>query len=284
MERNLKTAIIILNYNTWEMTIEMIKQLRNTVDVENDKATIVVVDNKSENESIKNLSDWIKENGQKEILLEATQNRGYAAGNNIGIRWAVQNGYTYSWVCNNDLILNDADILKKMIEILSNNSRIAAVSPRVVDYKSQREVNRNLRRLSAWEMSLGALGCAKRRRKENSEKIKQEWCVSYRPQGCCMLLRNEAMEDINYMDERTFLYCEEGILAERLLSQKWSCACALNTIIIHNHGSTVQKFIKKWETYKMHKKSRKIYYQYREFSFLQRILCNITFSVQYFMY
>lgn len=280
MNQRSKVAIVILNYNTWELTIEMVKQLHET-EIVNSSMKIVVVDNHSTNDSVRNISTWIEKNGGKEILIKNDKNAGYAAGNNVGIRWAVQKGYEYSWICNNDLILCDTNVLKNMVSVLENEPSVAAVSPRVIDFETRRELNRNLKRLSVWDMSLGNFIRRINRIVTDQEEITEGWCECYRPQGCCMLLRNSAMVDVNYMDESTFLYSEELILAERFFQKKWKCACALNTRIIHNHGRTVQQFKKKLEVYKIRLESGHIYYNYRGFTSFERLLCDVGFTLRY---
>ena len=37
--------------------------------------------------------------------IETGSNRGYAAGNNVGLRYALRAGYDYFWVLNNDTVV-----------------------------------------------------------------------------------------------------------------------------------------------------------------------------------
>ena len=54
-----------------------------------------------------------------------------------------------------------------------------------------------------------------------------------------MLLRNEAMEKSDCMDERTFLYSEEDILAERLLKYGYYAYYDPATKVKHNESSSM---------------------------------------------
>ena len=272
-----RVAVIVLNYITWKMTLDFVEKLREVICPED---TIIVVDNNSPNDSATRLSTWNEKSNRPFIFLLSHTNDGYAAGNNIGIRWAAEHNYKYSWVCNNDLIFNDMNILLKMVTVMDENIELAAVSPRVFDYKEKREINRNLKRPSIVSLTLGAISCA-RKSKIINRKVASGWCFSYRPQGCCMLLRNSAMRKINFMDERTFLYCEESILAERMALHNYRCACILDATVIHNHSSTVNSVMKREKTFYIHRQSRAVYYEYLEYSRTAQLWCDLFLWIRH---
>ena len=91
---------IILNYKTYEQTLEIIDKLKL---LKYSNLDILVVDNFSPNESATVLEDSSAHDGF--VFIKNTRNAGYAAGNNIGIRYAVEHEYKYSWILNNDLVL-----------------------------------------------------------------------------------------------------------------------------------------------------------------------------------
>ena len=66
----------------------------------------------------------------KLILIKNNENYGYARGNNIGIRFALDILKSeYILILNNDVILNDREVLDKLVESASRDNRIGAVSP-----------------------------------------------------------------------------------------------------------------------------------------------------------
>lgn len=119
--------IVVLNYGTYELTLEMIQRVKKTLDYDN--YSIMVIDNCSPNESAEVLQNNSKNFGY--IFYANKTNSGYAAGNNIGIRYGVQNGFDYSWVLNNDVIIKEPNILSRMIEIAESDDRIASIGPKV---------------------------------------------------------------------------------------------------------------------------------------------------------
>ena len=91
--------------------------------------------------------------------------------------------------------------------------------------------------------------------------LQDESRTVYRVYGCCMLLKNKAMDAVDCMDERTFLYGEEDILAERLLNKEYHSYYVASVSITHNESSSFGKnrLKKKIRQIKESNKSLKIY-------------------------
>ena len=169
-------AIIILNYKTWELTLELITKIQQTPEIYR-ICDLIVVDNCSPNNAYKELSQ--ESAALNYILLGNTSNTGYAAGNNIGLRYAYKQGYEFAWILNNDILLEDSDILNKMVSIFEEAKDVAAISPDIY-MPGGYLCNRESIRPGVWEMSLGAISYRKRGR-EGLEKGKS-WLYVYRPQ------------------------------------------------------------------------------------------------------
>ena len=91
-----KTSIIILSYNSLEYTKLCIESIRMTIPEY--VREIIVVDNASEDESVK----WLREQDDI-ILIENKENKGFPAGCNQGIQ--ASSPYTDIFLLNNDTIL-----------------------------------------------------------------------------------------------------------------------------------------------------------------------------------
>ena len=128
-----------------------------------------------------------------------------------------------------------------------------------------------IKRPTRWSLTLG-MANAKRERL----KYKMKSGIVYRVYGCCMLLKNSMMEEIGYMDERTFLYCEEDILAERLLKIDGYAYYCANTSVIHLESMTVNREQGKKSLKKamIVMKSMKLYLKdYLHYGFFSRMIC-----------
>lgn len=225
-------AIIILNYNSWKETLNEAELCHKLLQIE--YQNIIVIDNASTNDSAKNLETESKK--RNFVFIKSDVNRGYGAGNNIGLRYAFAKGYKYAFILNNDIIIKDACLISKLLDIFKENSNIAVVNPDVYSVDGHL-FNRDAIRPSFFDYTIGLINYKKKGRKIQE---KNGYGIVYRPQGCCMLVDINKMNEVDYFDENTFLYWEEPILAERLLNKGYLCACDLKTSIIHNHSKTVR--------------------------------------------
>ena len=264
--------IVILNYGTFEMTLHLIRELR--VSLEYDNYEIMVVDNCSPNESAEVLEKKSRE--LNFIFYKNKTNAGYAAGNNIGIRYGIEHGFRYSWILNNDVELREKNILEHMIEIAEKNPVVGCVGPMI--YALDGSICAPYcRRLTFWNMTLGIV--AEKRYREKYIYVSRE---VYRVYGCCMLLNNKVMSDVDCMDERTFLYGEEDILAERMLAKKYVSYYDSVVSVTHKESASMKNMLKNRKKVQIREtsKSMELYLkEYRKFSTLERWMCKLVRSL-----
>ncbi|MBD9355766.1 methyltransferase domain-containing protein [Methylomonas albis] len=103
-----KVAVIILNWNGKDDTIECLNSVKE-IDYLN--YNILVVDNGSNDDSLTSIKKLFPD----VILIETGHNKGYAGGNNAGIRHALEIGAEYIILLNNDTIV-DKLVIKSFIE------------------------------------------------------------------------------------------------------------------------------------------------------------------------
>ncbi len=99
--------VIILNWNGKEDTLECLATVKQ-LDYPNYK--LVVVDNGSTDDSL----DAIARQYPDITLLQTGANLGYAGGNNVGIRWALEHDADYVLLLNNDTVVA-TDLLSAFI-------------------------------------------------------------------------------------------------------------------------------------------------------------------------
>lgn len=258
-------AVVILNYNSWKETLEEAKLVHDLFGLE--WRQIIIVDNASPNESEQELG---KKAIGEYVFIETGSNKGYASGNNIGLKYAFEHGYKYAWILNNDIIIDDPDVLPEIIRVFRSDDKIAVVNPDVYAPDGYM-FNRYAKRMSCWDYTFGHYSYKKKGR---DLEMKDGFGYIWRPQGCCMVVDLNKISSVGYLDENTFLYCEEPILAEKLISAGYRLACACKVKIVHNHSKTVNSVYKKKEKIKVHNKSFEYYLkQYRKFNLFQVKLC-----------
>lgn len=269
-----RVLVIILNYKTYEMTIKLIKELKKLDDSLFD---IYVVDNCSPNESADVLE---KESVNLEYhFYKNEKNTGYAAGNNIGIRYAIEMGYDYSLILNNDLEIMDPAFIEKLVQVGDKHPNVACIGPKILDI-DHHPVAPYCERPNLFTMSIG-IAWSRRKCARYTDTPR----TVYRLFGCCMLLKNNAMKLVDCMDERTFLFAEEDILAERLLKYGYVSYYCPETSIVHLESATINKEQSKksmWKTQILMDSMNIYLHDYRHYNKLTVKICQaVRFAISY---
>lgn len=260
--------IVILNYKTYDLTLQLIRKLS---DLTYKKYDVFVVDNCSPNESAKVLEK--KSHGMNFIFYANKTNAGYAAGNNIGIRYAYEHGYEYTWILNNDVIILNQNVLGHMVNTIQKQDDVAVIGPKIIT-RDNTVCAPYCRRPTFKSLTYGIAAERNYRRKYND--IPRE---VYRVYGCCMLLDTKVLHEVDYMDERTFLYGEEDILAERLLNKGYIAYYDPEVCVKHNESSSMKEVPKDKQKriIEARRNSRELYLtNYRHFSKGQIAMVNMV--------
>lgn len=265
-------AVVILNYNTWQDTLEEIRLLCDKADI--NCKDIIVVDNGSDNDSFAELSAR-KEMGY--TLLQSSANKGYAAGNNIGLRNALSRGYIYALIINNDVLIDENFRIQSFTDVFNKNAEVAVVNPDVYS-PTGHLFNRDAKRFSFFDMTFGLFFYPRKGRKL---VMQDGYAFIYRPQGCCMVADLNKLAEAGFLDEHTFLYSEEIILAERLLEKGYKCACVPNIKVIHNHSKTVKSALQAKTVKKIKTESFRYYLTaYRKYGKIKIALCLFFYRIK----
>lgn len=100
----LKIALITINFNHLDDTLDLLKSLSAASLPKDLSVTTYVIDNAS----IENPEAKIKEEYPEVVFIRNSDNLGFAAGNNIGIQKALEDGNDWIVLINNDcLVAND---------------------------------------------------------------------------------------------------------------------------------------------------------------------------------
>jgi GT2 family glycosyltransferase len=289
--------IVVLNYKNYTDTNRCLDSLAR-IDYSNYK--ILVVDNDSGNNSLGHIANHLDSlgvlydrhevppertrDGPRIHLIQSGGNRGYAAGNNVGITIALAEDADYIAILNNDTIV-PRDFPSKLVSFADSDSIIGIVGPKVIGSNGQVQPSCARRRTGFWD-NLFVFGLMGRFFPNNPWRTSYFYTNSYNynvPKrvdlvaGCCMLIRSEVFKMIGLMDENTFLMCEEHILAEKLRKTKFITYIYPDLTIQHLHGQSIKLESQIW----MRKISNKsVYYyltEYRGYSrFFCESSCNIT--------
>ena len=248
-----KLGMVIINYNDYKTTSFLLDSIKDYKCLD----LIVVVDNKSTDDSLKHLKKY--ENNKIKII-EAEENKGYAAGLNAGAKEVIKKLKNCNIIfSNSDVIINKEDDLEKLSKDIGKHS-IAVVGPTIVE-------NRSLNR--GWmlptikdEIKFNLPLVSRKYRKEilyDDEHYNEDLSIVGVVSGCFFCVSGKVLEEVDYFDEATFLYYEEQILSKKLEEKDYQVAVDNNVVIIHNHSVTIDKNINKVNKYKELKKSQRYF-------------------------
>ena len=204
---------------------------------------IYLVDNASTRKKPKEIDRFIEQHSV--TYIEAAENRGYAAGNNLGICQALKDQCTYVLITNNDIRFRSASIYR-LKQLLESSDRIGIVGPQVVGLDGFHQPSVAMYRTGIREIFHFYTGfrCFHRKAMREYQGMDQDaggQYPVYHVSGCCFLMNRKAAETLYPLDENTFLYDEEliiGIRMEQAGLQTWYCGTA---VVEHHHGYTTQK-------------------------------------------
>lgn len=213
---------MILNWNGISDTLECLKSV-NKLRVTSHELQVIVVDNGSTDDSVEKLK---KQKGI--VLLENTENLGFAGGNNVGMKYAVENGADFVLVLNNDTIVAE-DHLVHLIEAAENNPKAGIFSPKIYfakgyefhkDWYRKNELGKVIWYVGGimdWANVMGSNYGVDDVDVGQYQDIRE---IDFAT-GACMFIRREVIEEIGYFDQKYFLYLEDADYSMRAKNKGW---------------------------------------------------------------
>lgn len=231
----MKVAVIVLNYNSSSDCKKCISYLLKQEEVELD---IVVVDNCSSKEDRSKLEqimkDFINFGKHKITYIPSDVNKGYNAGNNIGLRFASSQGYKYALIANPDMEFPETTYIKCMILEMERNSEIVVQGSDIVNGNGQHQnPQRETNYLEELFWPLQFLKKKKNKIWNTLDYTRTSFCQKI--SGCCLLLKISFLKEINFFDENVFLYSEESILGAQVRISGKKMLYNSKIRAIHNH-------------------------------------------------
>jgi len=233
-------SIIVLNYCSFNATKDLVSKLVN-IGIE-DNIRIIIVDNNSPDNSYNLLINKYRSCPNIDIL-KSQHNIGYAAGNNIGIRYALDTlNSSYIAILNPDVEITN-DFLRNMMKYLEADENIAAITGVMLDpHKSLNLTSIAWKIPSTFDYVFLCSGLLKRAynpikyEKFSNPSLRNPgiYYVDALP-GSCFVVRSTVIKEIGLLDERTFLYCEETIFAQKIKNIGLTNAISIKDSFIHNH-------------------------------------------------
>ena len=210
--------VIILNWNNAPDTIHCVQAIEGWQELE---PTIWVVDNGSHDDSVERL----RQSCPRARLLLSDHNLGFAAGNNLAIRQAMDAGATRLFLLNNDADIGEADVMRLMTT-LETTSQAGVVGPLLRDPPPESRIQAAGGRNVAWHVNTHLL---------DLPASPDPFPVDYVP-GTAILISSEVLQKVGLLDERYFISGEIADLCLRARRHGFACLIDPTTTAYHDTG------------------------------------------------
>lgn len=271
-----RVTVIILNWNGWEDTIECVESLKN-IDYPN--YDTIIVDNGSADNSIEKIKEYyngkiipqsnyfeysnngkpidlnelVYENNQfnledvninsitqenSSLLIKNDKNSGFTEGNNIAIRFALKYiNPEYFLLLNNDTVV-EKKFLNELIHVALKERDTGLLGPKIYCYNNDNVSNvvsfagGNINLNTCQPHPLGA-------NELDNGQFDIERKVDY-VEGSCLLVKNELVSNIGFLDKEYFTYWEEIDWCIRGKNAGYNCIYVPSAKIWHKgYGSDI---------------------------------------------
>lgn len=209
---------VVVNWNGWRDTVACLESL---VSQDYPELKILVVDNASTDDSVQR----IRAAFPRVRLLQAEENRGFAAGSNVGIRCALAHGAEFVWLLNND-ILAPRDTLRKLMGETSDPD--VGIVGTVLKYLD------DPRTIQAWGGGSVVPWTGYARHFDGPTTLDDRSFLTF----ASVLLRREMLEQVGLLDEGYFMYFEDSDLCFRARDAGWKLTVAAETAVLHKEGGS----------------------------------------------
>ena len=234
-----RIVIVILQYNNSHDTIRCLESVKG-LNWQNFKA--VVVDNASEIQHLNNIRLFIesqeKMRERRFKLILSKSNLGYAGGNNLGIKYALESGADYVFILNPDTTVK-SNLLTKLAETAKKNSKAGIVGATIDE--GDRVINCGKIEWLKSELSHNKIKpitpASALQNRGSLTFVNKSWDYNLKPKtyiiGAAMLIKKEVIKKIGLFDERYFLYFEDADYCLRASKAGYKLAIVPEAMVDH---------------------------------------------------
>lgn len=174
----------------------------------------------------------------KVTIIANSENLGFAGGNNVGIRYALEQGFDYVYLLNNDAF-GAANFLEPLVEAMENDEKIGAAQSFILLHPDTSLINSAGNRMHY----LGFGFCDAYRIRADSYNLPAIKEVNY-ASGAGVMMRASLLREHGLWDEDFFLYHEDLEYSYRLKSRGYKIVIVKNSILYHKYqfGRSIAKF------------------------------------------
>lgn len=232
----MKVAIVVLSFNSRKYIakcINSLQKLKTSAQTE-----IIIVDSDSSDNSAK----FLREKFSTLTHISSSNNLGYAGGNNLGLRYALDHGADYIWIVNPDVIVAEDSLDLALKEF--KDSKIGVVGSKVYfakgfEFHKDKYSSKDLGHIIwyagghyDWQNVASVHEGINEVDHGQFEKRKEVESAT----GASLLVRAATLRQSGLIDEKYFLYFEENDLCQRIRKIGWKILYVPSSVVWHQVG------------------------------------------------
>ena len=229
-----KVAIIYLSFHCEPYMDDVVSALEKLT-YPKDRVEFVIVDNPHPQygSSVRYIEEAVMPKSgvtlPKVTLLAQQENLGFAGGNNVGIKYSLDNGFDYVVLHNNDAFVA-SNFLEPIIEVMEKDKKIGAAQSLLLLHPETELIN------SAGN-SMHYLGfgfCSDYRLKVSEVSLPPVKEIAY-GSGAALMMRADLLKQFGGLDEDFFLYHEDLEYCYRLKVAGYKTVLVRDSIVYHKY-------------------------------------------------
>ncbi len=244
-------SIIIVGYNCKKHLIDCLRTVKEDIGGSGLKVEVIVVDNSSNEE----INDLIGQGDYGWLEFVRTENRGFGAANNVGLKMAKGK---YFFLLNPDTAV-EKGVIKYLFDYLEKNNWVGVAGPKLVFGDGSLQI-------SAFDNYPGVISAVLENTlldrvfywlfpqtiypgKLFSKKMHDRKREVAHLMGAAMFMRREVYDQIGGFDENFFMYREETDWQYRMKQAGWKIVYNPEVTVTHFEGCSTgeARFKKDWQ-------------------------------------
>ncbi len=221
---------MILNWNGGQDTVDCLESLRRQTYRD---LRLVVIDNGSSDDSVARIKAWA-EGKEDVVVIENGANLGFAAGSNVGIRFALNAGADHVLLLNNDTIV-EPEAVATLVSFLDEHADYVAATGQI----------RYFGRDVIWNCGGDLTWFGSRRYVFGDQPVDAAPRSGWRPitfiTGCAAVIRSSVFKEHGLLTEQFFFGEEDYEFSLRLRRAKLRISCCFGAVIHHKVGSSIDQ-------------------------------------------
>lgn len=227
-----KTSVVIPNWNGAKTIIDCLESMK----AQNQEVDIIIVDNGSTDDSV----ETIRKKFPEIVLIELSNNLGFAGGVNAGIKKAIEGDSKYIALFNNDAVA-ERNWLKSLVNFMEKNPGTGIAASKILNATGE-FIDSTGEAYTIWGLPFPrGRGETDINRYDNDTEI-------FGASGGASIYRVKMLQEIGLFDEDFFAYYEDVDLSFRAQLAGWKVAYVPKAVVYHQIGTTSTK-VKDFTTY-----------------------------------